>query len=74
MRFILTLITVFLLSFQVSASEVTYSVNGIKKATELGPVETDTKSIPTGDHHCESSCDGESTRTSYRIDYRVKEL
>jgi hypothetical protein len=60
-----------LLSFQVGAAEVTYSVNGIKKATKLGPTEADTKSTKTGDHHCSSSCKGEPTRTSYRIDYAI---
>lgn len=71
MRLILTFFLALLLSFQANASEVTYSVNGIKKATKLGAVETDTKSIKTGDHHCDSDCKGEPTRTSYRIDYRV---
>jgi hypothetical protein len=60
-----------LFSYQVGATEITYSVNGIKKATELGPIETDIKSIKTGDHHCDRDCKGEPTRTSYRIDYSV---
>lgn len=58
-------------SEDVSTSEITYSVNGVKKSTELGPVETDTKSIKTGNHHCERNCKGEPTRTAYRIDYGV---
>ena len=51
--------------------ELTYSVNAIKKVTELGPIEVVTKSITTGDHHCEFHCEGEPTRTPYRIDYSV---
>lgn len=58
------------LSYQANA-EVTYSVNGIIKETTLGPIEVDTKSIQTGDHHCKRDCRGEPTRTAYRIDYAV---
>lgn len=71
MRLILTFLFALCLSCHATAAELTYSVNGIKKATQLGSVETDTKSIKTGDHHCSSSCKGEPTRTSYRIDYSV---
>lgn len=58
-------------SYQASA-EVTYSVNGITKAIALGPIEVDTESIQTGDHHCPRNCKGEPTRTAYRINYAVK--
>ncbi|NGN97827.1 hypothetical protein G5S52_09160 [Grimontia sp. S25] len=58
-------------SFAESEPKITYSVNGIKSAISLGPVETKTQSIKTGDHHCESDCKGEPTRTAYRIDYSV---
>jgi hypothetical protein len=71
MKNVVILFLVGFFSLQVNAADVVYSVNGIKKATKLGPVESDSKSIKTGDHHCDSDCKGEPTRTSYRIDYRV---
>ncbi|GAA6213273.1 hypothetical protein NBRC116602_30140 [Hyphomicrobiales bacterium 4NK60-0047b] len=45
-----------------------YVLFGLPNKIELGAVETKTKTIKTGDHHCESSCKGEPTRTAYRID------
>ncbi|EPX4130577.1 hypothetical protein ACW0FT_003726 [Vibrio alginolyticus] len=86
MKHIMTTITsmlFYLLIFNVSSAHanneegkfsIVYAVNAIEYATKLGPIETDTKSINTKDHHCDSNCKGEPTRTAYRIDYSVNPL
>ena len=67
----ITLFGACLISSVAFAESITYSVNGITKAISYGPAETVVKSLTTGNHHCDSDCRGEPTRTPYRIDYRV---
>jgi hypothetical protein len=60
--------------FAVSANEAPaeFFLYGYEFAPSEGDSFTRTKTITTGDHHCESSCKGEPTRTGYRIEDRAQ--
>jgi len=48
-----------------------YSLIGYPPEIVLGDVIQFTKSLTTGNHHCEEYCKGEPTRTSYRIEQTI---
>jgi len=59
----------YLMSSVVSASPIIVDINGVTKASELGEIETKLTSLKTGNHHCDSNCEGEPTRTTYSLNY-----